>query len=1156
MTSTHLNTALTTTLAANAITLSDPSTPLTLTAAQYAADKDALAKIGSPYQLTITDAPASLAATLATDPHVGSVAVSDTASNVNKAMSGLASLSMAAGLPTVSVTVSDGGPLTMTKSQFDALSGMTYAPPASVTVTGAAFSDLASLETEAQAADSLTLSGVEVSDTASAIASKLPNFAGGSLSGALDYVTKITVKDGAPIQLSKANYENAADGLSLISGSFALNVTTQLSVSDLLNLRPLPQNGTLSASISDSASAISANFDVLQSLAKAKTITSITLSAGSTIQLTSPQVKADADALRVMTGSYSVAVTNATAADLSSTLRLPRLANVSLTDTAANLSSSLTSIIAAAKSGHIGTIQVTDGKPLRVTEAQYESLVSVESTGLSFSPKASVIVTGRKVDAPAMSADPNFMIAGVEISDTAARIQAHISDLLNGSSVTNSAVTKITIADRAPLSFSTASNVATSSALLATISGPFTVKVTAPMSVSSAQGLPTLPANGRYAIGLSDALGTIVNNAGTLAPLVNSGALQSVVLSPAPSGAVSVTSAQFKTVASVMALAAGNWTATVSGASASEAVSYLGSSHVTSVTVSDGAANLSGTLGGLSQLANLGQLSALTVIDGAPLDMTETQYRTALTGAGGNPSLMSLLPTNSLIHLTGVKAADVGLLSTTLAPSTGVSFSGVEVADSSANVASVLSALSARRASPGDLTRITLSDANPVTIAPASLAASQAALGLIDGPFTVALSSPVPVTSLSLIAALPTGATLAPVTVSGTSTDIVANLDALQALAQSKQIKNIVTTDAVAPTIALSTAQYRADAQAIALIKNRASVTLTDASASDALQLGNAPGIAHIQVADTAVALSQNFDALAALAKLGKISSLGLTDGAPLTLSKAQYDKASGAGGLLTLLPSNTPVAITGMKAADVAAFSPISNVTVTSLTVADTATNIAANIASLKSAATLSGVTVSDGGIVKLTQSVLHSNAGVLSLASAPFKLAVTGGPFLAADARSILNDATGATVTPLAVSDSGSALVANLSALQGFAASGVVSKVSVTDPATPLALTYAQYAASPDLVKALSGQYRLAVTNVPANAVGALAANPATQSIAIVDSAANILGARKDIQSAVNLNKVIGAGLTDMTVKVTAEQRAWFLALPSFADSSKLTV
>jgi hypothetical protein len=72
------------------ITLTDTTTPsFTLTGPQYRSDAAVLAKISSPYALSVTGASAALAATLQANAHVTAITVSDTAANVASALTAL-----------------------------------------------------------------------------------------------------------------------------------------------------------------------------------------------------------------------------------------------------------------------------------------------------------------------------------------------------------------------------------------------------------------------------------------------------------------------------------------------------------------------------------------------------------------------------------------------------------------------------------------------------------------------------------------------------------------------------------------------------------------------------------------------------------------------------------------------------------------------------------------------------------------------------------------------------------------------------------------------------------------------------------------------------------------------------------------------------------
>jgi hypothetical protein len=103
----------------SSIVLTDSTTPtLALTAAQYSADSAALAKISSPYNLSISGVMAANASTVAGQAHVTSITVSDTTANVVANLSPLQTLAAAGTLGSIMLTDSSTPTLALTAAQL------------------------------------------------------------------------------------------------------------------------------------------------------------------------------------------------------------------------------------------------------------------------------------------------------------------------------------------------------------------------------------------------------------------------------------------------------------------------------------------------------------------------------------------------------------------------------------------------------------------------------------------------------------------------------------------------------------------------------------------------------------------------------------------------------------------------------------------------------------------------------------------------------------------------------------------------------------------------------------------------------------------------------------------------------------------------------
>ena len=214
-TAAHVQSALASLLSdtkVTSITLSDTRKPaLTLSATDYAADASVLAKIVSPYNLTVSSATAAQAALLQADAHVGSFSISDTAANIQANLAGLN-----ADTHLKSVSVSNGQPVVMTYGQYQADSSLVAKLGAgTIDVTGvgavAAATVAANSHVKAEAvADTLANIGLSL-DALEALAKA------GKLTG-------IAITDvGQSLTISQSQYAADIDAIKLLSGQFTIN---------------------------------------------------------------------------------------------------------------------------------------------------------------------------------------------------------------------------------------------------------------------------------------------------------------------------------------------------------------------------------------------------------------------------------------------------------------------------------------------------------------------------------------------------------------------------------------------------------------------------------------------------------------------------------------------------------------------------------------------------------------------------------------------------------------------------------------------------------------------------------------------------------------------------------------------------------------------
>jgi hypothetical protein len=131
-----------------AITISNLTSALTLTAAQLTSDAAVLAKIGGSYQLALSGATVATATGLAAQAHVTSVAITDSAANVTSGIASLETLAAAGKLGAITLSDNATPTLTLTAAQFTADSAALakIVSPEKIDVTGATVAQAATLQ--------------------------------------------------------------------------------------------------------------------------------------------------------------------------------------------------------------------------------------------------------------------------------------------------------------------------------------------------------------------------------------------------------------------------------------------------------------------------------------------------------------------------------------------------------------------------------------------------------------------------------------------------------------------------------------------------------------------------------------------------------------------------------------------------------------------------------------------------------------------------------------------------------------------------------------------------------------------------------------------------------------------------------------------------
>jgi hypothetical protein len=290
----------------------------------------------------------------------------------------------------------------------------------------------------------------------------------------------------------------------------------------------------VSISVSDTAANLSSHLDALQTVAASGELTSITVTNNSTpVSVTYAQLTSDATALGLFTGTYSFTVTGVTVANEATTLALPHVASVSISDTAANVNAALDTLQGLGTK--LVAIALTDG-----------GTPTLSITGAQFTADSAAIAK--------ISSSYNLSVSSV--------LAANVSTVGG-----NSHVTAIAVVD-------TGANVVTNLAALQTQNAKIT----------------------------------------------------STTLTDGTTPTLAITYTQFTSDASALGKIGSSYNLAVSAVTAANVASVGGNSHVTSILVSDSVANVTTNLSALETSANSGKLTSVSLTDSSPvLSLTGAQ---------------------------------------------------------------------------------------------------------------------------------------------------------------------------------------------------------------------------------------------------------------------------------------------------------------------------------------------------------------------------------------------------------------------------------------------------------------------------------------------------------------------------------------------------
>lgn len=1023
------------------ITLTDGGTPtLALTAAQYSTGTSALGKITSAYNLSISGIAAANATATAGAAHVTSITVSDTAANFTSNIAALQTL--ATGTKLASITLMDGGTpaITLTGAQMTAdaaalgkiisnynltlTGGGTITEPAAITAkTITLHSTTTPYTFTANSTSGLTIVDDGVNDDTINITGGAVNLlsnayadvfganntiTGGSnaIIGVYGSNNTVTAGSGDDIWIGSStstgivingsgneqyHFDNtfgqdtihngggtvASSNVSFYTGVTKQNLWFKRSGNDLVVTRIgstnqititgwYTGNGNqvqsfnagglfLSGQINQLVTAMAA-YQAAHSTFNPQTATAMPTDTTLQNAITAAWVAGIAPTVSVAT-----AIANQTSLDATA-------GGYEVVDTAANIVANLSFLLSDIS--HIGAIQLTDSTTPTLTLTSAQQSADAAVLAKITSPYNLNISGGSSVTA-AVAATATSPVA---VSDTSANVMTYLPQLQTQAAAGR--ITSITFTDSTtPTLALTAAQLTADTTVLGTIVSAYNLSIS---SVTAANASTVAGTAHVTALTVSDTAANIVANIAALQTLATGTKLSSITLTDGTTPTLNLTSAQYAVDSAALGKIGSAYNLSITGVTAANASTTAGAAHVTSITVSDTAANFVTNIAALQTLATGTKLSSITLTDGTTptLALTAAQYSADGTALGKIGSAYNL-------SISGVAAASAS----TIAGASHVT--SLTVSDTAANVVTNISALQTL-ATGTKLSSITLTDGTTPTLAltSAQYSADTAALGKIGSAYNLSISGVTAANAATIAGA----AHVTSITVSDTAANFIANIAALQTLAIGTKLSSITLTESTTPTLALTAAQDSANTAALGKIASAYNLTVAGVTAANASSIAGQAHFVSETIADTAANFVANIAALETLAAAGKITSITLTDSTTPTITLTAAQQTADADALNKITSAYNLVITGSTVTASVAA-------TATSaVAVADTAANVMSFLSQLQTQAAagrITSIAFTDGTTPTLTLSgtQMTADATVLGKITSAYNLALTGG-------------------------------------------------------------------------------------------------------------------------------------------------------------------
>ena len=1035
----------------SSISVSTPATLISLSASQMNALGTTLEdKIrDTSYGLAISAAKVEDALTFKDNTHVRTMSIVDTASNICDSLSALQELgSRLKVLRSSDTTTFD---VTADQLQRNAMVIGRIYRGYELAVHGASMSQAATL------ASNRKVISVDVEDTADRISASFMTL---SKLGSDLHSIHITDAVQNSLTISGATYRNYGDLLSKVLSDDAYSVS--VTGATVLEAQTLATDDRIaSVAVSDTAQSVGTNLDYLATDEKIAEINLI--GRPRTLAVSLSQV--DSNALAKIQGGYTLAVSGVAAADaLNLVNENSAVVSVTVNDSGSEVVDNLPSLSSLGK--RIASIALRDGaSALNLSVSRWSSNAGTLAKIVGGYGVALTDVSANQ--AATLAADAR--VRSIAVKDTAAAIVSQLDVLHSlGAELTSLAQTDQGVALQV-----TGQQYAAMRTTFAKLGTDYALVVKA-ASVSQASSLAADDRVGQVSV--MDSSTHIASGLDELQAAIAADTSRSWSIQQSGSSkAMSLTSSQYQNDQAALNALIGAYTLHVNGVTTEDLPTVAADSHVTSISVTDEAANLRENLFRLAGLG--GRLQKIVQSNPSDwIELTSSQWATY-------KATLDKVVGGARVSLSGVSASEVRPLSDDMRVRSMV------VRDTGAHISAKIADL--QNASPL-ISSIEQIDSSAIVLSMSQLLSNKMVLGKLSADSSLSVHHATADDAQTLL-----GSDFALVN-SIDVTDTSARLaSALSQLADNSKIHSIYLSDINNP-LRLTMAEWTTSQGVLSKLQGGFRALISGATAADVADLASNSHVTGISVSDSAGHVVDKLNELgAAGSKLQQVSLSGSSTSLSLTYAQWVANQAT----LDRVVRCS--LIVSGVNAASASVVAAASRVN--SVRVSDTVSNIAKYLDAMQSiGSTLSAITSTDVDpqpLLSITASQLSDDGSALSkITGGNYRLAVK----LASAEQAQALQSNGKVVT-IAISDSSANIVNRLAELSAntklsgtIAQSGEVSTMVLT------AAQYQQYSST--IAKIQNPTFSL--TEATVSNASSLQGDVRVESFAVKDSTLHIGG------------------------------------------------